>query len=127
MKPTKQELKLLNCLGDSVDDLVFWSFRYFLGRQSIAAYGFSGDLAKAWPFLADKSKIMIKRELTEEFERDNRARQLHQEKQDSDPKCDKYPYFPLGQDCDRAGWLRVLEAAEAHEAALRAESGNPHA
>jgi hypothetical protein len=99
MKRTKkQDDQLLKCFDDSPSDLVFWSFRYFLGRTSIHTGCFARDLAKAWPHIDPLIQFSIKRELDDEFERDDDARQRKSE------------YKPLGRDCDRASWQLVRDA-----------------
>jgi hypothetical protein len=79
---------------------VFCTFRYYLGRQTIATCCFARDLAKAWDDLEENTRKVIQRELTEAFERDDEYR--HQTKND-DVMC----YLPLGNDCDRAAWEEV--------------------
>lgn len=80
------------------DSLVFWSFRYFLGRRSAAAVGFAEELAKAWPMVNDKIKGLISNELNEEFESDDIARSQWHDR------------LPLGDDCERAAWQKVRDA-----------------
>lgn len=94
----KKDKQLLDCFYDTPSDLVFWSFRYFLGRMTIATGMFAGDLAKAWPYLAPNIQGLIKRELEEEFKRDDEAR------------AEKRDWKPLGHDCDRAAWQKVRDA-----------------
>jgi hypothetical protein len=99
MKRTKKrDDQLLKCFDDSPSDLVFWSFRYFLGRTSIHTVCFARGLAKAWPHIDPLIQFSIKRELDDEFERDDDARQRKKE------------YRPLGRDCDRASWQLVRDA-----------------
>jgi hypothetical protein len=45
---TNKDRRLLNNFTDTPSDLVFWSFRYFLGRMTIATTSFASNLAKAW-------------------------------------------------------------------------------
>ena len=82
-------------LRESFDDLVFWSFRYFLGRQTIQACSFADGLARVWPRLDERIKELIKRELEDEFRRDDAARERNSD------------YRPLGADCDREAWEKV--------------------
>ena len=103
MATTKRNSKtrinaLMLCFQDAPDDLVFWSFRYFLGRQTMATCCFAESLARAWPYLADGWRALIRKELDEAFRKDDEMR--------ADPKCSRF-YYPLGMDCDRAAWVRV--------------------
>jgi hypothetical protein len=95
---TKNDKKLLESFTETPSELVFWSFRYFLGRMTIATVCFANDLAKAWPYLAPNIQGLIKRELEEEFKRDDQAR------------AEKKDWKPLGHDCDRAAWQKVRDA-----------------
>lgn len=91
-------IKLLCCFENEPDDFIFWSFRYFLGRMTIATCAFAQDLAKAWEYLNDRTKEQIKKELEQAFERDDEMR--------ADEKCSGR-YYPLGMDCDRKAWELV--------------------
>jgi len=90
--------KLLSHFHDTADDLIFWTFRYFLGRMTIAACGFAEDLARAWPDLEQRTQNAIKRELEQEFARDDRSRTTGLKR------------HPLGQNCNRMAWSRVRGA-----------------
>ena len=92
---TKKDQQLLKCFRDTPSMIVFWSFRYFLGRMTIATCMFAEDLAKAWPYLEPNTQSLIMRELEEEFKRDDDAR------------AENKNYKPLGHDCDRAAWQKV--------------------
>lgn len=106
-KLTKQDKELLACFNvDSPSDLVFWSFRYFLGRMTIHASCFADELATCWPHLEPRVQALIKRELEEEFERDDRAREDREKNPESIYKFS----LPLGHDCDRASWQRIRDA-----------------
>lgn len=89
---------LLSYFDGAPDELVFWSFRYFLGRRTIATCCFAEDLAKAWPYLNERCASMIRRELDEEFAKDDRAR------------SEGLGYKTLGDDCDRDAWEKVRKA-----------------
>ena len=78
--------------------LVFWAFRYFLGRRTIATCTFARALAKAWPELSVGVQRLIRKELEVEFKRDDEARASLQ------------PHLPLGMDCDREAWENVRKA-----------------
>lgn len=77
------------------DFMVIAGFRYALGRRTYAV-GICADwLIEQWPNLKEDTRAVIKRELEEEFARDDAARDHKNE------------YLPLGADCDRAEWERV--------------------
>ena len=71
---TKKDRELLKCFHDTPSTIVFWSFRYFLGRMTGATCMFAEGLAKAWPYLEPNTQSLIMRELEEEFKRDDDAR-----------------------------------------------------
>lgn len=96
----KKDKQLLESFSDTPSDLVFWSFRYFLGRMTIATCTFARDLAKAWPHLDERVQQLIMQELEREFERDDRVR----------ASCLKDCYKPLGAECDREAWQLVRNA-----------------
>ena len=83
---------------DILDDLVFWSFRYFLGRTTIQTCDCAERLIRLYPALSPHFRALIRRDLEEEFERDDDAR--------SGGTCAS-GYLPLGHDCDRAAWEKV--------------------
>lgn len=85
-------------------DLVFWSFRYFLGRMTIAACAFAEDLARVWPLLAPNIQNLIMQELENAFDRDDKLRL--EAKEQGKPAT----YLPLGHDCDREAWEKVRTA-----------------
>lgn len=91
-KKTKQ---LIDCFRDGPSGLVFWSFRYFVGRRTIATCCFAQDLARAWPLLDVRTQELIKRDLDEAFRHDDECRSAGED------------YRPLGDDCDRASWEKV--------------------
>lgn len=78
--------KIMSYIGETPSDLVFWSFRYFLGRRTIHANVFAQNLAKAYPYLDDVTQSMIKREIERAIELDD-----------------------LGDECDKEVWLDVLK------------------
>ena len=94
---TARQKAVLSCFRNSPDDLVFWSFRYFLGRRTIHTCAFAQELAKAWPFLNQHVRGLIKNELDHAFTADDAARATHS-------------YKPLGDDCDRQAWEEVRQA-----------------
>jgi hypothetical protein len=78
--------------------LVIAATRYFTGRMTIATCAYAEELARAWPDIPAKTKAIIRRDLEEEFLRDDKAR-----------ACNA-PYKTLGMDCDRAAWEKVRDA-----------------
>ena len=97
-KITKQDKDLLACFSDTPSNFIFWSFRYFLGRMTIHACCFAQDLAKGWHHLDPRVQSLIKRELEEEFKRDDEARLANED------------YKPLGHNFVRAAWQKVRDA-----------------
>jgi hypothetical protein len=85
-KLTKNDKLLLQNLTESPSDLVFWSFRYFLGRRTIATCCFARNLAIIWQYLDDRVKGLIKAELEKAFS-----------------------YKALGDDCNRVAWQKVRD------------------
>lgn len=82
------------------DFIIIATFRYFLGRQTIATVSFARDLATNWHNLPENVQTIISRELDEAFERDDKAREVGDN------------YKPLGMDCDREGWELVRRNAQ---------------
>ena len=66
---TKKDKHLLAHIGETPSELVFWSFRYFLGRRSIRASAFAKRLAFVWSSLDERVRDQIKLDLEEELER----------------------------------------------------------
>ena len=79
--------------------LTLWlgAFRYYCGRKSYAVGSFCDLLIAQWPELPERTRALIRRDLEEEFERDERAR------------AEGRQYLPLGWDCDRDAWQRVRD------------------
>lgn len=85
--------------------LIIGATRYYTGRMTIHACHFAKfELAPAWPLLPPGIRSIIRRDLEEEFGRDDEAR----------ARGDKY--LPLGHDCDRAAWECVRAAWLAQDA-----------
>lgn len=80
--------------------LLIAATRYWAGRCTIGAASFAGELAAAWPDVPEKTRAIIKRDLEELFDRDDRARDAGS------------GYKPLGMDCDRTAWEQVRRAWE---------------
>lgn len=98
MKKTQTKHTLTSAFNQS--ELVFWSFRYFLGRRSYAVSDFANRLSITFHLLDSKTQKLIKIELDKAFEEDDEARAL------------KMDYRILGDDCDREAWLKVKRAYE---------------
>lgn len=98
MKKTQTKHTLTSAFNQS--ELVFWSFRYFLGRRSYAVSDFANRLAITFNLLDNQIKKLIKDELDKAFEEDDESRAL------------KMNYRILGDDCHRKAWLKVKRAYE---------------
>lgn len=108
---------LVSCFSGGASELVFWSFRYFMGRTTIATCCFADELARAWPLLDERTQNLIRKELDEAFSKDDEMR--------ADPVCSSH-YYPLGMDCDRTHWEKVRAAYTANtQAEPRAQRENP--
>lgn len=83
VKLTNDE-QIMKNIGETPSDLVFWSFRYFLGRRTIHATVFAENLAKTYPYLNNATQQMIKKEI-------ERAKELGE----------------LGDACDQEAWQKV--------------------
>jgi len=88
--------------GESLlNNLVFYSFRYFLGRRTAETCFFAEQLIRLYPALSSTVQGSIRRDLEAIFERDDVQRMQYF-------KGDRnYGGFPLGHDCDRAAWEKV--------------------
>lgn len=105
----KQDLKnkqISSAFNNDLNDLVFFSFRYFLGRATAGVSFFTKNLIAAWPGLNDKTKKQIKKELEKAIKEDDEMRNDH--------VCSPH-YYPLGMDCDRECWVKVMQAILADE------------
>jgi len=80
-----------------IDELTLWvgACRYYMGRRTYAVGNFCSLLRREWPKLDERTKQIIRRDVEEEFERDNQARQSG------------HTFRLLGDDCDRAEWDKV--------------------
>ena len=88
-----------------VHSLIIGATRYYTGRMTIHAGMFAQyELARAWPLLLPNTKAVIRRDLEDDFRRDDEAR----------ARGEKYP--PLGADCDRAAWEAVRRAWQQEDA-----------
>lgn len=86
-----------------VDELVFWSFRYFLGRRTAAGNFFAASLAESLSLLTPSVQSLISKELEEAFLADDAMR--------SNERCSS-KYYPLGDNCDREAWMLVKNSVE---------------
>lgn len=80
---------------DQTTTLWLGAFRYYVGRMTYAVGDFCGLLIATWPTLPERTRTLIQRDLDEEFQRDDEAR-------DVESMCK-----PLGANCDRQQWERV--------------------
>lgn len=83
-----------------LEDLWIGAFRYYCGRQTIAVHSFANGLIKAIDKgqLPERAHMVIKRDLIELINDD-----------DKDRENGRW-YKTLGDDVDRALWLKVLAA-----------------
>ena len=78
------------------DDLmVVASVRYCLGRMTYIVSDCCDWLIEIWPTLTESTRNIVKRDIEDEFKRDDDARERGDE------------IKPLGWDCDRGQWERV--------------------
>ena len=76
-----------------LEELVHASFRYYLGRRTIATCAYARSLAAAWPLLSQSTRVMIGRELAHAY-----------------AEAARNPdWQPLGADCDREAWDKVRD------------------
>jgi hypothetical protein len=72
--------------------LLISSQRYCIGRTSYIVGWWCESLIRAWPSVPENTKEILKRDLREAIEDDDRAR------------ADGETYLPLGHKCDRKAW-----------------------
>lgn len=79
MKLNKKDCAVMDSFEQKPDELIFWAFRYFMGRSSIQASAFAQDMAKAWPHLSERVRIMVQDELEKAFKQDDKdaMKRLH--------------------------------------------------
>lgn len=94
------------------DLMAIAAFRYCLGRRTYIVGDCADWLIEQWGSLDQKARAVIERDLREEVKRDDEARAENRE------------YKPLGQDCDRADWLRVLAFIDSN--AINQAQGGTH-
>ncbi len=79
IKGTKQALKQypeLIKLNDEEfvlvdEDIVFWAFRYALGRKTGAVYSVVSNLERVWENLSDHTKLCIQNEIRKSIRQDS--------------------------------------------------------
>lgn len=71
------------------------AFRYCVGRMTYIVGDCANWLIENWNAIPEGTRACIQRDLEEEFQRDDAARER------------KDKHFPLGSDCDRTDWERV--------------------
>lgn len=76
------------------------AFRYALGRQTYVVSMCAEDLARSWSDLHPRAQQIIERDLREAIQRDAESRNGGS------------TYHPLGDDCDRAAWLGLVEVID---------------
>ena len=79
------------------------AFRYSLGRRTSAPSDFVAIAIKNWPDIPRDAQCLISKELNNAFTRDDQMR--------SDETISSQ-YYPLGDDCDRAEWQKLLKLFE---------------
>ncbi len=79
------------------------SFRYCLGRMTYIVNECVDWIIPNWDNFHPSIRVLIERELEDEFIRDDDMRQERADASGGDS------YLPLGHDCDRRQWERVRE------------------
>ena len=77
------------------DLMAIAAVRYCLGRQTYIVGDCAAWLIAAWPHVSESARKTIRRDVDEEFTRDDEARSRNA------------AHKPLGADWDRADWERV--------------------
>ena len=77
------------------EQMALSAIRYALGRRTYIVHDTVVWILHNWPKWGDEVKRLIKRDIEEEFTRDDKQR------------AEKTNYRPLGDDCDREDWERV--------------------
>ena len=80
------------------DEAAIWAVRYCLGRRTYVVEDCSRWLCAVWDSLDSDARVIIQRDVEEEFARDDAARA------NGNAEC-----LPLGMDMDRASWQRVRD------------------
>jgi len=79
--------------------LTLWlgAFRYYLGRQTYAVSDFCELLAQEWHNLDSYTQTLLLKELSKAI------------KDDDDDRLEGRRFHKLGDDCDRAEWVMLLQ------------------
>lgn len=93
------ELKIVKPWGGG-DLMVIAAFRYCLGRQTYIVSACVDWLMDIWRDVTENARGVIRRDLLEEFERDDKARLSGSD------------FRPLGDNCDRAEWVKLRDFIE---------------
>ena len=80
--------------------------RYCLGRRTYVTWECANWLISTWAQIPERAKAIIKRDIEEEFARDDRIRAMFP-KGGAGSLNAQPTYYPLGDDCDRKEWERV--------------------
>ena len=83
---------------DDLDMLWIGSFRYYLGRMTIATHSFAESLVQHWGDIPERAQVVIKRDLQDAITRDD------------DCRANGDNYKPLGHDCDSKMWRAAFGA-----------------
>jgi hypothetical protein len=94
------------------EELLFWSFRYFLGRGSIRAACFVNELLDSLPYMNRYHIALICQDLESEFAY---VARLNETRSD-----DKQVYLGMFSDVEQS-WRKVYEKARELHAAQKAE------
>lgn len=65
---------IMNSMNETIDTLIFWTFRYFLSRQSIHASCFARYLARTVHMLSRNERAIMLKEITQEVDAHNEGR-----------------------------------------------------
>lgn len=85
-------------MNDRTQELLWiGAFRYYCGRMTYVVEMFCSELIAEWANLPERARVVIARDLKQEFRRDDYAR-----------KHD-LSFLPLGHDMDRREWQRVWD------------------
>lgn len=89
---------MVNMDDDDLNLMWIGSFRYYLGRMTISVYCFCELMKTQWNDIPACAQDVIKRDLQEAIENDERDRKRNSE------------HPRLGADADRAAWVSVFKS-----------------
>lgn len=90
--------------GRTIPDwMIIDSVRYCIGRMTYQVGVTCEWLRSHWASIPEPVQKIVIRDIREEFDRDTKARESGS------------PYRPLGHDCDRFEWSKVLDLAANHD------------